>query len=556
LTYKLHFFIYTYSIKEGVCPLIQDQQANLGNKIPSKELTAHLIEFYYLILQKACRYYIIMKFTIFKRLTFGYLAIMMLVLFLVIFVTIKLNQLARLTRAASSIDGQTVRLTERLSNNLFSMVGFEKKYLISKDNDFYQHFLKIKQDFNKDMKQLELLISSNGIEKIKFFHIAGEGKNERFSKIKELRNQYFSIFNQEIKNLEKDQEYSYKEYQTRKEKIIEEINNHFKYIIWQAKSDRDEKIKISSEISDNVFKTTFIAAGLSIFLGILISFFNTRSINRSILLLQKKTKDIAKGKFEKIFDIVSPPEIKDLANDFNIMCDRLKELDEMKEDFISHVSHELRTPLTAIREASRLLIDGIFADNPERRDELLTIVSDECERLIVSVNRILDLSRMEAKMMEYRFNRTNLIQLIRKCILKLAPIAQRKNITLEFTPPPQLPEILIDSERIGQLLENLVGNALKFTDAKGSVIVSTSLKNHDNMAIEVSVSDTGCGIHEKNLNNIFDKFKRIESGKETAMGTGLGLSIAKHIISVHGGKIWVESTPGKGSTFFFTLPAG
>jgi two-component system sensor histidine kinase GlrK len=481
---------------------------------------------------------------------------MMLVLFLVIFVTIKLNQLAHLTRAASSVDGRTVRLTERLSNNMFSMVSFEKKYLISKDNDFYQHFLKIREDFNKDIKQLGLVIAGTGKKKIKIFHIAGSGKKERFFKINQLYNEYFSIFTQEIENIKKGKEYPYKEYQIQKEKIVEEINNNFKYIIWAAKSDRDEKIKISSEISYNVFKTTSIAAGLSIFFGMLISFFNTRSINRSILLLQNKTKDIAKGKFEKILDIASPPEIKDLANDFNIMCDRLKELDEMKEDFISHVSHELRTPLTVIREASRLLIDGIFANNPESRDELLTIVSDECERLIVSVNRILDLSRMEAKMMEYHFNRTDLIHLIRKCILKLAPIAQRKNITLELTPPPQLPEILTDSERISQLLENLVANALKYTDAKGSVTVSTSLKNHDDMAIEVSVSDTGCGIHEKNLNKIFDKFKRIESGKETVRGTGLGLSIAKHIITEHGGKIWVESTPGKGSTFFFTLPAG
>ena len=481
---------------------------------------------------------------------------MMLVLFLVIFVTIKLNQLVRLTREASSVDGQTVRLTERLSNNIFSMVSFEKKYLISKDNDFYQHFLKIKEDFNKDIEQLGMLVAYSGKKKIKIFHIAGAGKKERFFKINQLFNEYFSIFTQEIENIKKGREYPYKQYQIQKDKIVEKINDNFKYIIWAAKSDRDEKIKISSEISNNVFKTTSIAAGISILFGILISFFNTRSINRSILLLQKKTKDIAKGKFEKILDIASPPEIKDLANDFNIMCDRLKELDEMKEDFISHVSHELRTPLTAIREASRLLIDETFADNPKSRDELLTIVSDECERLIVSVNRILDLSRMEAKMMGYNFNHTDLIHLIRRCILKLAPIAQRKNITLELTPPPELPEILMDSERISQLLENLVGNSLKYTEAKGSVTVSTSLKNQDDLVIEVSVSDSGCGIHEKNLNKIFDKFERIESGKETARGTGLGLSIAKHIITVHGGKIWVESTPGKGSTFFFTLPAG
>jgi len=497
-----------------------------------------------------------MRFTIFKRLTFGYLAIMMLVLFLVIFVTIKLNQLTRLTRAASSVDAQTVRLTERLSNNLFSMIGFEKKYLISKDNDFYAHFLQIRRDFNKDIEQLGQLVDNPGIKETKIFHIAGSGKNERFFKINQLCNEYFSIFTKEIENIKKGREYPYKEYQVQKEKIVEEINDNFKYIMWAAKSDRDEKIKISSEISYNVFKTTTIAAGLSVFFGILISFFNTRSINRSIILLQEKTKEIAKGKFEKIPSIDSPPEIKDLANDFNIMCERLKELDEMKEDFISHVSHELRTPLTAIREASKLLIDGTFADNPESREELLTIVSDECERLIVSVNRILDLSRMEARMMEYHLSQTSLIHLIRKCILKLAPIAQRKMISLELIPPPQLPEIWIDAERISQLLENLVGNALKYTREKGSVIVKAELKNYDGMAIEVSVSDTGFGIQVENLENIFDKFRRIENGKDTVMGTGLGLSIAKHIVTAHGGKIWAESTPGKGSSFFFTLPVG
>ena len=112
-------------------------------------------------------YEVITKFTIFKRLTFGYLTILMLVFFLVIFVTLKLNQLTHIIRAASSVDGQTVRLTERLSNNMFSMVSFEKKYLISKDNDFYRHFLKIREDFNKDIEQLGLLIDSPGKKKIK-----------------------------------------------------------------------------------------------------------------------------------------------------------------------------------------------------------------------------------------------------------------------------------------------------------------------------------------------------------------------------------------------------
>jgi two-component system sensor histidine kinase GlrK len=163
---------------------------------------------------------------------------------------------------------------------------------------------------------------------------------------------------------------------------------------------------------------------------------------------------------------------------------------------------------------------------------------------------------MEAKMMEYHFNRVSFSYCIRKCLLKLAPIAKRKNIMFKLRQQKHLPDILMDTERIGQLLDNLVGNALKFTGEGGSVIITILLKNHGRETIQVSISDTGRGIHKENMENIFHKFKRIECGQETARGTGLGLSIAKHVITAHGGKIWVESTLGKGSTFFFTLPVG
>ena len=103
-------------------------------------------------------------------------------------------------------------------------------------------------------------------------------------------------------------------------------------------------------------------------------------------------------------------------------------------------------------------------------------------------------------------------------------------------------------------MENLIGNALKFSSEGGKVILSVYIKNYDKQFVEVAVTDTGCGIPKENLNKIFDKFKRIEHGRETDRGTGLGLSIAKHIIADHGGKIWAQSKLGKGSTFFFTLP--
>ncbi|MCK4469095.1 MAG: HAMP domain-containing histidine kinase, partial [Desulfobacterales bacterium] len=313
-------------------------------------------------------------------------------------------------------------------------------------------------------------------------------------------------------------------------------------------------LQVSSRISSRVLKVSTVAAAMVIVMGILISFFNTRSITHPIRILQEKTKEISRGKFEEAPNISSPPEIKELVNAFNLMCKRLKELDEMKADFISHVSHELRTPLTSIQGASSMLIEGVFLSMPEKQNELLTIIQKECERLIESVNSILDLSSMEARMMDYCFRECCLVPGIQETILRFAPIAITSKITLKSELPSDLSLVKIDDEKIRQVIENLLGNALKFTSEGGRIIVSATPKRNQKAYIEVSVSDTGCGIPEGDLKKIFDKFKRADAGRETAGGTGLGLSIAKHIIAAHGGEIWAESEPGKGSTFFFTLP--
>jgi two-component system sensor histidine kinase GlrK len=124
---------------------------------------------------------------------------------------------------------------------------------------------------------------------------------------------------------------------------------------------------------------------------------------------------------------------------------------------------------------------------------------------------------------------------------------------MELTPAEEMPPVRMDEERVFQVLENLIGNALKFTPEGGRVVVNAT-RDAPSRQLKVAVVDTGGGISEKNLIQIFNKFKRIDSGKETTIGTGLGLAIAKHIIADHGGKIWVESRLAKGSSFFFTLP--
>ena len=136
----------------------------------------------------------------------------------------------------------------------------------------------------------------------------------------------------------------------------------------------------------------------------------------------------------------------------------------------------------------------------------------------------------------------------------MMPLAQRKNIALEFNYPSELPLVNIDEEQIGNVVENLIENALKYTQEGGRVFVDVSWLDDEKRAVEVSVSDTGHGIVEEDIEKIFEKFRRIEKGRNTIRGTGLGLSICKHIVSVHGGKIWAESERGRGSSFFFSLP--
>ena len=482
-----------------------------------------------------------MQLTIYKRLTLGYVAIMVLIIFLGVYVTIKLNQLNRVARAVISVDSATIRVTENLSDALFSQEGFEKKYVISGDQDFYEKFREIQEYFSKDLEKLGNLVDTSK-------------KKRLFGRVRKMYGHYLSLLNEEFGFITNGQDYSHEGFQKKKEKIVDEINRKLREIIQMARLDRDKKLEASSQISSRVLKVTTVTAAMVIVMGILISFFNTRSINNPMRLLQEKTKEISKGKFEEMPNISSPPEIKELVDAFNLMCERLKELDQMKADFISHVSHELRTPLTSIKGASSMLIEGIFLSMPEKQNKLLTIIQEECERLIESVNGILDLSCMEAKMMDYDFRECKLIPVIQETVLRFAPIALKNKIGLESNLPPDLSPVKIDEDRIRQVIENLLGNALKFTSQGGKVIVSATPGGNQKAYVEVSVSDTGCGIPSADLKKIFDKFKRTNTGRETAVGTGLGLSIAKHIIAAHGGEIWVESEPGKGSTFFFTLP--
>jgi signal transduction histidine kinase len=161
---------------------------------------------------------------------------------------------------------------------------------------------------------------------------------------------------------------------------------------------------------------------------------------------------------------------------------------------------------------------------------------------------------MEAGKMFFSFQKASLRPIIEKSVFKLSPLAKNKKMDIALEIPEDLPPLLMDIERIEEVFQNLLGNALKYTQEGGQITVSVKT-NPENDAAEVSVSDNGRGIPEDGLMEVFDKFKRVDDKRGTVMGTGLGLAIVRHIVNAHGGEIWVKSKVGEGSTFTFSLPA-
>jgi two-component system phosphate regulon sensor histidine kinase PhoR len=228
-----------------------------------------------------------------------------------------------------------------------------------------------------------------------------------------------------------------------------------------------------------------------------------------------------------------------------------RHLEEIRGDFISNVSHEFRTPISSIKLIAETLIDGALLDTEVCRDFLLRI-NVEADKLTHMTNELTELSMMENNETTLDKDSLKIEALVRQVVQRLQAQSNKKGLKLVFDIEPTLPDLVIDQYRIEQVLLNIIHNAIKFTDAGGSITVS--VKKH-NGNILFAVSDTGIGIPANELSRIFERFYKVNKARDDE-GTGLGLAISRHIVSAHGGRIWVESVEGKGSTFFFTLPFG
>jgi len=249
----------------------------------------------------------------------------------------------------------------------------------------------------------------------------------------------------------------------------------------------------------------------------------------------------------------------DNARSFELSQEAVKEMretDRVKSQFLANMSHELRTPLNSIIGFSRVILKGIDGPVTELQQQDLTAIYNSGQHLLSLINDILDLAKIEAGKMELAFDEVNMSDVTSSVLSTMTGLVKDKPINLKRIVEPNLPTVRADAIRIRQVMINLLSNAAKFTD-EGDIVVEVGIKPAPSgrMELQVSVTDTGPGISKDDQAKLFQAFSQVDdSPTRKTGGTGLGLSICQHLINMHGGRIWVDSEIGRGSTFFFSLP--
>jgi signal transduction histidine kinase len=302
-------------------------------------------------------------------------------------------------------------------------------------------------------------------------------------------------------------------------------------------------------------KRIFIISAVALILGLLLSMGLAQTIIRPIRKLAEATAIIGKGKLDHSIPVESKDELGSLARDFNKMAEQLKELDQLKKDFVSSVTHELRSPLHSSRLYLGLFFKGGAGPLSEKQTEYLKIIDNNTVRLARFIDDLLDLAKIERGKLEVQKQEFSLVEVLADMRTMFMPHSDQKKIIFDIQPAESLPKVYGDPERTRQILINLLSNAFKFTPEGGTIAIESAVNDGK---VSLAVKDSGQGIPADQLDSIFNKFEQVK-GVRTKMGaqqkgTGLGLAIVKALVEAQGGSIRVESELQKGSRFIFTVP--
>ncbi|MCC6146459.1 MAG: HAMP domain-containing protein [Anaerolineaceae bacterium] len=313
--------------------------------------------------------------------------------------------------------------------------------------------------------------------------------------------------------------------------------------------------ELFSQYTTAVYEAVTYAALAALIAAILASFFISRQVVTPMLRMMSLSHRIAEGEYEERLSVPGGQpanqiyELGQLALSFNQMADKLEKTETMRRELIGDVTHELRAPLTAVKGYLEGLMDGVLPADPEIYQQ----IHAEIDRLQRLVNDLQELSRVEAGAIQLHLSLVSPASLIERIQSTLGRQFEDKNIILEIGVEPNLSDIVVDRDRIIQVLTNLAGNALRYTPGGGKVTLQV---RRERSGMLFTVKDNGIGISVEQLQYVFNRFYRTDKSRTRASGGGgIGLTIAKALVQAHQGKIWAESDgEGKGSTFSFLIP--
>ncbi len=478
-----------------------------------------------------------MRLTIFWRVIIAQSAPIALMLAVSLYTLTQLHQFMQLSINILSTDAVCIELEKRLLRTFLIQIRHAEKYVLLQDKAFYGYFTQGYNDFISTLDQLATLVDT-------------PYERDVLDQVRDLQARYaIGLANASNPKSSWDEDKT-----VFSEKIIAIINDSIHF--------HEGMIAHKTTVArDHAAAAAWMVRWLSlggIGVAVLFAYCHARGMSRPLKALTQALRRVGRGEFPPSLTTHAPKEVSELTTTFNRMAADLAELDKMKTDFIAHVSHELRSPMTGIREGTALLLEQVPGPLTPGQRRILDVVQNHCERLWHHIASILDLSKIEAGMMEYERIPSDLATLIIRSLDGVRLLAQKKQLYLEVLCPADCPFLWLDAGRIQQVLDNLLSNAVKFTPIGGTIRIATCVEADaatEGQWAVVRVSDTGVGIVAEERERVFDKFYQSATHSEARQaGTGLGLAIARHIVEAHGGKIWVESHPGTGATFVFTLP--
>src|SRR6058998_1834251 len=477
------------------------------------------------------------KLSIFWRLALSSLAIIIVVAGVNFYALSQLRQLTTLSTQLVSYHYPSIDTAKRLLAKLFAQLRSEKKYLVVRDKAFAQDFNEEADEFRQILTTLQQQESMPQGQKL-------------LKEVDRLHQEYLDLFRGAAGRKAR----STAGYETRRDGLIARITDALDAYVTLHETRANALVidsRARSARAEVITQHLIIAVVL---LGMGLAGLATYSILYPLRRVQEYIRQIVQGKFGASVEVAAPSDLRELVETVNWMGKKLQELDDMKAEFLAHVSHELRTPLASIREGTQLLLDEIPGPLSQQQRETLQIMTDSSQRLIRLISMLLDLSKMEAGMMEYRIAPTDLTRVAEGSVKKIRLLAEARHIQILTESPRSSVRLSLDAARIEQVLDNLLSNAIKFSP-EGAAVKLRMESDAQAGVVRISVSDTGPGIPPEELPHIFERFYqgRVQGGTMLA-GSGLGLALAKKVVEAHAGRIWAESELGKGTTVHVILP--